>query len=60
MSKVGDVEVSDEQVREANRANWDERAPLHAAAASYHLAQYAADPSLLSSGPRHRCRFLAS
>ncbi|GAA4897367.1 class I SAM-dependent methyltransferase [Tessaracoccus lubricantis] len=49
MSKVGDVEVSDEQVREANRANWDERAPLHAASASYDLAQYAADSSKLSS-----------
>jgi SAM-dependent methyltransferase len=31
-----------------NRANWDERAPAHAASADYGIARFAADPSHLS------------
>jgi SAM-dependent methyltransferase len=31
-----------------NRANWDERAPVHAASADYGLARYLADPAFLS------------
>ncbi len=32
-----------------NRANWDERAPAHAASPDYGVAQFAADPGYLSS-----------
>jgi SAM-dependent methyltransferase len=35
--------------REVNRANWDDRAPAHAASADYNLAAFAADPRHLSS-----------
>jgi SAM-dependent methyltransferase len=31
-----------------NRANWDERAPAHAASADYRFAEFAADPAFLS------------
>ncbi|MFC7547932.1 class I SAM-dependent methyltransferase [Plantactinospora sp. GCM10030261] len=34
--------------RSLNRANWDERAPAHAASASYALDRYVADPRHLS------------
>jgi SAM-dependent methyltransferase len=34
--------------RTLNRANWDERAPVHAASAHYGFATFAADPSYLS------------
>jgi SAM-dependent methyltransferase len=34
--------------REINRANWDERVPAHTASTSYHVEQFAADPSYLS------------
>jgi 2-polyprenyl-3-methyl-5-hydroxy-6-metoxy-1,4-benzoquinol methylase len=34
--------------RELNRANWDERAPAHAASPSYAVAQFVADPAFLS------------
>lgn len=35
-----------------NRANWDERAPAHAASPDYQLARYAADPAHLSDTVR--------
>jgi len=31
-----------------NRANWDERAPAHAASPGYHVAQFLADPEYVS------------
>ncbi|WP_153409489.1 class I SAM-dependent methyltransferase [Nocardia macrotermitis] len=34
--------------RNVNRANWDERAPLHANSPAYALERYVADPGLLS------------
>jgi SAM-dependent methyltransferase len=34
--------------RDVNRANWDERAPAHAASAGYAVDQYVADPGFLS------------
>ena len=34
--------------RDVNRANWDERAPAHAASDDYNLAAYATDPAHLS------------
>jgi SAM-dependent methyltransferase len=34
--------------REVNRANWDERAPAHAASADYNVSAFAADPQHLS------------
>jgi SAM-dependent methyltransferase len=34
--------------RTANQANWDERAPAHAASADYAVARFAEDPSFLS------------
>ena len=34
--------------RDVNRANWDERAPAHAASADYSVATFAADPAHLS------------
>lgn len=34
--------------RAINRANWDERAPLHAASAEYGLARFADDPEFIS------------
>ncbi|MCW2505744.1 MAG: methyltransferase family protein [Actinomycetia bacterium] len=34
--------------REINKANWDERAPLHAASAEYGLARFADDPEFIS------------
>jgi SAM-dependent methyltransferase len=33
---------------ETNRANWDERAPAHAASPGYHIAEFLADPGYLS------------
>ena len=33
---------------ETNRANWDERAPAHAASPGYHVAEFLADPGYLS------------
>jgi SAM-dependent methyltransferase len=33
---------------ETNRANWDERAPAHAASPGYHVSEFLADPSYLS------------
>jgi pimeloyl-ACP methyl ester carboxylesterase len=33
---------------ETNRANWDERAPAHAASPGYHVADFLADPEYLS------------
>ncbi|WP_439651125.1 class I SAM-dependent methyltransferase [Nocardia panacis] len=35
-----------------NRANWDERAPLHAASADYDLANFLADPNFIGSDLR--------
>lgn len=32
-----------------NKANWDERAPLHAASADYATARFIADPGFLST-----------
>ena len=34
--------------RAVNRANWDERAPAHAASPDYQTDRYAADPTFLS------------
>jgi SAM-dependent methyltransferase len=34
--------------RDINRANWDERAPAHAASADYGVERFAADPAYLS------------
>jgi hypothetical protein len=34
--------------RQLNRANWDERAPAHAASADYALERFRADPGHLS------------
>ena len=34
--------------RDINRANWDERAPAHAASPDYALARFAADPAFIS------------
>lgn len=34
--------------RDVNRANWDDRAPLHAASTEYGLARYASDPTFIS------------
>jgi SAM-dependent methyltransferase len=34
--------------RQANMANWDERAPAHAASPDYHLDDFLADPGFLS------------
>ena len=34
--------------RELNRANWDERAPAHAASPDYAFARFVDDPSFLS------------
>ena len=34
--------------RAVNRANWDERAPAHAASPDYEVARFAADPAFLS------------
>jgi SAM-dependent methyltransferase len=34
--------------RDVNRANWDERAPAHAASAGYNTAAYVSDPAHLS------------
>ncbi len=34
--------------REVNRANWDERAPAHAASADYNVSAFATDPQHLS------------
>ena len=36
----------------ANLAQWDERAPVHAASPSYHLADFVADPAYLSDAVR--------
>jgi len=38
--------------RDVNRANWDERAPAHAASPDYGLKRYAEDPSFLSDTVR--------
>ena len=38
--------------RDVNRANWDERAPAHAASPGYGLERYASDPSFLSDTVR--------
>jgi SAM-dependent methyltransferase len=38
--------------RAVNRANWDERAPAHAASPDYSLAEFAADPAFLSRDVR--------
>ncbi|MBB1482256.1 class I SAM-dependent methyltransferase [Tessaracoccus sp. MC1865] len=48
MGKLGDQQVTDDDVREANRANWDERATLHEAG-SYEVSRYAEDPEQISS-----------
>jgi SAM-dependent methyltransferase len=41
--------VTDQQdYREVNRANWDDRAPLHAASAEYGLDRFERDPEFLS------------
>jgi SAM-dependent methyltransferase len=37
---------------EVNRANWDERAPAHAASPGYGLARFTADPAFLSDTVR--------
>jgi SAM-dependent methyltransferase len=34
--------------QDANRANWDERAPAHAASPDYHVDDFQADPAFLS------------
>jgi SAM-dependent methyltransferase len=38
----------DDDYRALNRANWDERAPAHAASPGYHLAEFRKDPAYLS------------
>ena len=38
----------DDDYRTTNRANWDERAPAHAASPGYHLDEFRADPAYLS------------
>ena len=38
----------DDDYRALNKANWDERAPAHAASPGYHLAEFRADPAYLS------------
>jgi SAM-dependent methyltransferase len=38
----------DDDYRAFNKANWDERAPAHAASPGYHLAEFRADPAYLS------------
>lgn len=35
--------------RTLNRANWDERAPMHAASPDYRLARFVAEPEFLSA-----------
>jgi SAM-dependent methyltransferase len=37
-----------EDYRAVNRANWDERAPAHAASSDYAVAEFLADPTFLS------------
>jgi SAM-dependent methyltransferase len=37
-----------DEYMKANRANWDERAPVHAISADYNLDRYIADPTALS------------
>lgn len=49
MGKISDQQVSDEQVRDTNRANWDERAGIHAGSDTYDLARYVEDPGHLST-----------
>jgi SAM-dependent methyltransferase len=44
------VRVTD--YRQVNRANWDERAPAHAASAGYALQRFRDDPAHLSEGVR--------
>ena len=38
--------------RDVNRANWDERAPAHAASPAYRVDRYATDPAFLSNTVR--------
>jgi SAM-dependent methyltransferase len=38
----------DDDYRSLNKANWDERAPAHAASPGYHLAEFRSDPAYLS------------
>ena len=38
----------DDDYRTLNQANWDERAPAHAASPGYHLEEFRADPAYLS------------
>jgi SAM-dependent methyltransferase len=42
------MEWAMEDYRQLNRANWDERAPAHAASTGYGLQRYINDPALLS------------
>jgi SAM-dependent methyltransferase len=41
-----------EDYRTLNRANWDERVPVHAASADYGVNRFAEDPTFLSHGVR--------
>ncbi len=45
---VPDPSAADADYRDVNRASWDERAPAHAASATYGLARFAADPTFIS------------
>jgi SAM-dependent methyltransferase len=44
----GGLALVNDDYREINRANWDERAPVHAAAPSYAVEQFVTDPGFLS------------
>lgn len=53
------AEVSEEQQYfEANRQNWNDRAPIHASSATYSLDAYAADPDRISSTVNFDRRYL--
>ncbi len=47
-----DVAVDVEEALRANRANWDDRADIHAASAMYDLPGFVADPSRISDVTR--------
>lgn len=47
-TELSDAGVAAGEAVAANRAHWDERAPVHAASPSYHLAELESDPTYLS------------
>jgi SAM-dependent methyltransferase len=47
-TELSDAGVAAGDAVAANRAHWDERAPVHAASPSYHLAELESDPTYLS------------